>query len=91
MAVAYGALSPKKKAVGGYVSYSQPYIVGEKGPELFVPQSSGSIVSNDKMGSSGIIVNMVNNTNASSQKIADDVGWAIRTSSDVQYRTGSNF
>lgn len=26
-------------------------------------------------------------TNASSQAIADDVGWAIRTSGDVQYRT----
>jgi hypothetical protein len=36
---------------------------------------------------SGITVNITANTNASSQEIATDVGWAIRTSGDVQYRT----
>ena len=30
-------------------------------------------------------ININANTNASSQMIATDVGWAIRTSSDVQY------
>jgi len=33
----------------------------------------------------GATVNITANTNASSQDIANDVGWAIRTSSDVQY------
>jgi hypothetical protein len=28
-----------------------PYIVGEKGPELFVPNGSGNIIPNDKLGS----------------------------------------
>jgi LysM repeat protein len=36
----------------------------------------------------GTTVNIAATTNASSQSIANDVGWAIRTSSDVQY--GSN-
>jgi hypothetical protein len=32
--------------MGGPVSSNQPYIVGERGPELFVPGVSGSVVSN---------------------------------------------
>jgi tape measure domain-containing protein len=34
------------RANGGPVSSNQPYIVGERGPELFVPGVSGSVVSN---------------------------------------------
>ena len=30
-----------------------PYIVGEKGPELFTPASSGMITPNDKLGGGG--------------------------------------
>ena len=40
-------------AAGGPVSAGSPYVVGEKGPELFVPHASGTIVPNNKMGSSG--------------------------------------
>lgn len=36
-------------AAGGPVSAGRPYIVGEQGPELFVPQRGGEIVSNAKM------------------------------------------
>jgi hypothetical protein len=38
------------KAMGGPVSGGSPYVVGEKGPELFVPHASGTIVPNNKMG-----------------------------------------
>jgi hypothetical protein len=41
------------RAMGGPVNANTPYVVGEKGPELFVPSSSGSIVPNGAMGSSG--------------------------------------
>ena len=34
------------KAGGGPVSAWRPYVVGEKGPELFVPQTNGTIVPN---------------------------------------------
>jgi len=37
-------------AKGGPAKAGQPYIVGEKGPELFVPQQSGSVVPNNKLG-----------------------------------------
>ena len=42
----------KKKAVGGYVGAQKPYLVGERGPELFVPGGSGTIIPNKNMGSS---------------------------------------
>ena len=38
-------------AEGGPISANQPAIVGEKGPELFVPRSSGDIISNDQLAS----------------------------------------
>lgn len=40
------------RAAGGPVSAGQPYIVGEVGPELFVPPASGSIVPNNALGTS---------------------------------------
>lgn len=40
----------KPKALGGPVSAGSPYWVGEKGPELFVPRSSGSIIPNGAGG-----------------------------------------
>jgi len=41
------------RASGGPVTGGTPYLVGEKGPELFMPASSGSIVPNNRLGSSG--------------------------------------
>ena len=46
------------KASGGPVSGGSPYIVGEKGPELFVPGSSGNIVPNNAMGGANVVVNV---------------------------------
>ena len=48
-----GAILAGFRAEGGPVNSGSPYVVGEKGPELFVPHSSGSIVPNGAMGSSG--------------------------------------
>ena len=41
------------RAEGGPVNSGRSYLVGERGPELFVPGSSGSIVPNDAMRSGG--------------------------------------
>ena len=38
------------RAVGGPVTGGQQYMVGERGPELFVPNQSGSIVPNNAFG-----------------------------------------
>jgi len=41
------------RAGGGSVSGGQPYIVGEQGPELFVPGTSGNIIPNNKLTTGG--------------------------------------
>ena len=51
--------------MGGPVQAGQPYTVGEKGVELFVPNTAGRIVRNEdlqKGGSSGVSVTFGNVT-----------------------------
>jgi hypothetical protein len=50
------------RAMGGSVSAGTPYLVGERGPEMFVPGTSGNIVPNNKMG--GVTVSPVYNIDA---------------------------
>jgi len=40
-------------ANGGSVMGGVPVVVGERGPELFVPQSAGKIIANNQLGGSG--------------------------------------
>lgn len=47
------------KAIGGSVQSGQPYMVGERGPEMFVPNQSGSIVPNKKMSGGVTVINNV--------------------------------
>tara|TARA_Y100000004_G_scaffold54130_2_gene60284 strand:- start:2924 stop:4678 length:1755 start_codon:yes stop_codon:yes gene_type:complete len=44
-------------ANGGAVQANTPYVVGEKGPEMFVPNQSGTIIPNNQMGPGGITIN----------------------------------
>ena len=47
------------KAAGGMVSGGTPYVVGEKGAELFVPQTSGTIIPNNRLGGgSNTVINL---------------------------------
>jgi len=49
------------KAAGGSVMAGSPYMVGERGPELFVPGRSGTIAPNNALGSGGstsVVVNV---------------------------------
>ena len=63
-----------KKASGGPVSSGKSFLVGEKGPELFVPRSSGTIVPNNKLGGGGTN-NVVVNVDASGSDVqGDDAG-----------------
>jgi hypothetical protein len=48
-----GLSVPTPKAAGGPVDRGGSFLVGEKGPELFIPRSSGRIVPNHKLGRSG--------------------------------------
>ena len=48
------------RAGGGPVSAGTPYIVGEKGPELFMPGRSGTVIPNNVLGggSTNVVVNV---------------------------------
>lgn len=51
-----------ERAEGGPVSAGRAFLVGEEGPELFVPKSNGGIIPNDMLqGGSGRGVNVVIN------------------------------
>lgn len=39
-----------KRATGGSVSGNKPYMVGEKGPELFIPGGNGTVIPNRNLG-----------------------------------------
>lgn len=43
-------------ATGGPAFGGRPYIVGERGPEMFVPRSSGRVVPNDQLGGGDVYV-----------------------------------
>ena len=45
-----GPAKERRRALGGPVTGGQQYMVGERGPELFVPNQSGSIVPNNSLG-----------------------------------------
>lgn len=49
------------RATGGNITANRAYIVGEKGPELFMANRNGSIVPNDAMGGgASVVVNVIN-------------------------------
>jgi len=69
---ALGGLFGGKKANGGPVSAGKSYLVGERGPELFTPSSSGKITSNEKLGG-GNVTNMITvNVDASGSSVQGD-------------------
>jgi tape measure domain-containing protein len=70
------------KAAGGPVAGGTPYIVGEKGPELFVPGRGGTIVPNHAMGggTTNVVVNVDASGNSSvqgDQQQAKQLGVAV--------------
>lgn len=57
-----GIGSTGSKSYGGTVSAGQPTIVGERGREMFIPNSNGAIVSSDNLGGgSGVVINQTIN------------------------------
>jgi tape measure domain-containing protein len=49
------------RRLGGRVDRDKPFIVGEAGPELFVPDQGGNIVPNNKLGAQTVHVNFTIN------------------------------
>jgi hypothetical protein len=68
----------RQKATGGSVIGSTPYLVGERGPELFVPSAGGQIIPNNIMGAkynipNGSISGVSSTSNASSNNIVYNI------------------
>jgi len=60
------------RAAGGSVSAGTPYVVGERGAELFVPSSNGTIVPNGGMGSTiNVTVNGAIDAEGTARTIVD--------------------
>ena len=57
-------------ANGGRPPVGKPSVVGEKGPEIFVPSTAGTIIPNNKMG--GTNTNIVVNVDASGSNVEGD-------------------
>lgn len=58
----FGSSGVTAKAMGGSVSAGQPYMVGEKGAELFIPGGSGTIIPNNQIsGGGGAVVHQTIN------------------------------
>ena len=43
-------IGPPGRALGGPVAANSPYMVGERGPELFIPSTAGRIMPNNQLG-----------------------------------------
>ena len=46
------------RAVGGPVMAGTSYLVGERGPEIFTPSSTGNITPNNKIGGGNTVINL---------------------------------
>jgi phage-related minor tail protein len=69
------------RAMGGPVSAGQPYVVGERRPELFVPNQSGHIYSSVPGGQ--VVYNQtinVTDTGSDSESDAGELGRMIESS-----------
>lgn len=82
---AFSTVSDLFRADGGPVTGGQPYIVGERGPELFVPTGNGQIVSNEALrpsvaaasiggGATNIYLTISNNSFMGERDMAERVG-----------------
>lgn len=60
-------------AEGGRTKANEAYITGERGPELFIPDSAGTVVSNSDLGGVGGVVNINFNINAVDAESIDEL------------------
>lgn len=84
-------------AEGGPVKGGGSYVVGEEGPEIFVPNSSGKIIPNDELGGGGgtsIVVNVdasgssVEGDEEQARELGDMLAAAIQAEIVKQKRPG---
>lgn len=83
-----------KRENGGSVRKGTPYLVGERGPELFTPGRSGSIAPNNAIGGANVTVNVdasgssVQGDGPSAAQLGKAIGLAVQTELRKQQRPG---
>ena len=77
-------------AEGGIVTKQTTAVIGEAGPEAVIPLSKLQTMIGSGSGNP-VNVTINANTNATSASIASDVGWAIRTSSDLNFASTGTY
>lgn len=70
-----GFFSGGGKAIGGSVQSGKPYMVGERGAEMFVPNQSGSIIPSNRLGNGGgtTVVQNINVTTGVQQTVRAEI------------------
>ena len=77
-------------AVGGPVTKGDTYVVGEKGPELFVPNNNGTIIPNNELQSSGTIINKADLGSIVGDMVSKILDGIKHTSSYLNQSYGNN-
>ena len=83
-----------KRATGGAVKAGKSFIVGEKGPEIFTPNSSGMISPNSSLGAVSINVNVdasgteVQGSDSKGNELGQQIAIAIQSELIKQKRVG---
>jgi hypothetical protein len=81
-------------ADGGMAKAGRPYVVGERGAELFVPKSSGTVVPNHALGGPNITFNVQVASGATRQDVLAGIDAAVATAEQRilrSMRTGGAF
>ena len=69
-----GGNSLPKFANGGVATGGRPAIVGERGPELFIPSTTGRVVPNEQLGGGGVtVVQNINVTTGVQQTVRAEI------------------
>lgn len=68
-----GSTSTARFAVGGPASAGRPAIVGENGPELFVPSTGGQVIPNGRMGGGATVNQTINISTGVAQTVRAEV------------------
>ena len=93
-----GVIGGLFRANGGPVKANQPYIVGERQPELFVPRTSGNIEPSVPMGGESVVNNItvsvdatgssVSGSSAEGNQLGEQIAAAIQSELIKQKRVG---
>jgi len=73
---AFSGIFGGARAEGGPVSQGKAYLVGERGPEIFAPSSSGRVIPNDKISGGNVTISI--DARGAQMGVAEQIGMEIQ-------------